>query len=767
MKCIQVWSDVKGQFFSKSFFTNDKEEIKKLFKLYNIEKKLAIGYTINDCPEGVRKKEKIPFCNHLFIDLDFKEKKLIHEYNKVIEFLNKIGLKIHYTLDSLNGYHILVKTKYEDENISKQFLKYLYLNVSTYVDLITWDKSRICRFPESYNYKNSEDKPFKSSYLINNTGNTLTKEEIENNNKIIYSYYEIQNNLNIENEKQIKPKNEFEENIEKATKGFLYEILVNEEIQNYLKSKRGISKNDILFKNLAVFVRHNPEHQELAYEFIEKMDHNKSEFTGWITNKEISTINYNELDKWKTEHNLNLEITRPKLASKLENDEILKNYFIYKISTDSEKYYLIDKKLDIKTIHSSLGIKEYLYQELKKKNFDFSIYMNTNQSLQNYLKQTDIAQSITKQLIQLNCKSYVSELYFPIPKLVVEKDKGEYINTFKESKILSNIFKENNILEPENYIDKFSHIKKLILHLCEYDEKGFDYICEWLSYIIKNPLDKLPTSIIFKGTYGTGKTTLMLMVIEKIFGEQNVNIPNNKTLEKGWGSFMKNVRFVCCEETKIFKGTESFNTIKDYSTNKKITIEEKNKNPEKIDNYSHWFYFTNDENPMPIIRGDRRFSVFSQEEKIEVDLYKKITEEEVINFTKYLLSIEVNKNKVTIPYSNRTRQEQMETNFNYIETFLIELYNFQSLPKFLENINSLLINIINIEEDVVSNKNLYSIYKEWGSHNNIHKIKNERGFSFYLTSKLNIKNIKMKNNLNGKSLKHILRVAQRISLGEL
>ena len=81
-------------------------------------------------------------------------------------------------------------------------------------------------------------------------------------------------------------------------------ILNNDKIKTELAKKQDIQKNDILFKNMAIFLYFNNDYEDKVYNFINKCKYSHSEFEGWFKKASSMSINENELKKWIIDYKL-------------------------------------------------------------------------------------------------------------------------------------------------------------------------------------------------------------------------------------------------------------------------------------------------------------------------------------------------------------------------------------------------------------------------------------------------------------------------------
>ncbi len=183
-----------------SYFSNN-GNVESLISNIKTKNKEGWGVFINFNPLNKEKRgnDFIDRINFIFIDLDNAKKE---DFEKVKLFLDENNILYSYIAESGNGYHILidVEWKVENQQTVKDFIYFLYNNISNTVDKGVNDLARIFRIPESFHYKKDKFQ-LKTLYF-----KELTKEEIKISNKNI---------IKIINQKEMKKESSWEEIINK------------------------------------------------------------------------------------------------------------------------------------------------------------------------------------------------------------------------------------------------------------------------------------------------------------------------------------------------------------------------------------------------------------------------------------------------------------------------------------------------------------------------------------------------------------------------
>jgi putative DNA primase/helicase len=172
----------------------------------------------------------------------------------------------------------------------------------------------------------------------------------------------------------------------------------------------------------------------------------------------------------------------------------------------------------------------------------------------------------------------------------------------------------------------------------------YEYILNWISYLLQNPGSKTETALLVIGEQGTGKNKFFTDVISKLFGRYAIVNENNiNNIIGRFNSSFENKILVICNELQSIDDAKHLNTdcLKSLITDNTCTIESKFVNSPVIDNVSNFIFVSNNYLPIKIENGDRRYVIFktSNEHKNNfeyfADLNKRFTHEfynELYNF---------------------------------------------------------------------------------------------------------------------------------------
>lgn len=151
------------------------------------------------------------------------------------------------------------------------------------------------------------------------------------------------------------------------------------------------------------------------------------------------------------------------------------------------------------------------------------------------------------------------------------------------------------------------HTKNVI---CNGHQELYNYVLDWISFIIKNPNGKTGTVLCITGEQGSGKNTFTIVLQEMLHWYSRVLEDIDHILGR-WNSLMENKKLIIGNEIAAFgEGQKTtWNKFKHLNTEDTITFEEKNEPKRQCENYLNFILVSNNDIIAPIERTDRRFLV--------------------------------------------------------------------------------------------------------------------------------------------------------------
>ena len=165
--------------------------------------------------------------------------------------------------------------------------------------------------------------------------------------------------------------------------------------------------------------------------------------------------------------------------------------------------------------------------------------------------------------------------------------------------------KECNIKMIEPYLN---HIRDII---CDGKEDCYEYVLNWMSYIIQNPMGKTETAIVLLGEPGAGKNTFTNVFAELFGVYSNMNVTNIDDICGKFNTGAVNKKLLVCNELSSVELNKYLNedALKSMITEYTMVVNEKMEKKVTMDNVCNFIFVSNDNNPLIIRDGDRRYVV--------------------------------------------------------------------------------------------------------------------------------------------------------------
>jgi len=383
------------------------------------------------------------------------------------------------------------------------------------------------------------------------------------------------------------------------------------------------------------------------------------------------------------------------------DDEIL----IY--NNQKKNYNTYSKKRAINFLYFELEKKEIcIVSLLKKESFEFD--EDNSEKAKGY-KIKLLNRIFDKEVLLVDNIGYS-----PVDTITFQEDEKTYFNIYKKSKFL---------LEFEKNDHTFENIEKLIMNLVGKKKENYIYFNKWLAWQIKYPLSRLPTSIIFQGEHGTGKTKFCNLVLKNIFAKNFTEI-GQTDINDDYNDFILGKQLIVANE--VIHSDNKFlvpDKLKNFVTDEFLSIKKKFKDTFYARNYSQWIFVSNNQVPLKIEQGDRRYTVFKSKklmdgEELITNLLDNL-DSELAGYLNYLFGLEVNFLEVGKPLHNKEKQDVIEASWNSIDEFYNtakEVGGFDVLNKQYETeeffSNVLAIHKIKVGHAIIS-ASLHNLYKKF------------------------------------------------------
>ena len=179
-----------------------------------------------------------------------------------------------------------------------------------------------------------------------------------------------------------------------------------------------------------------------------------------------------------------------------------------------------------------------------------------------------------------------------------DDDIKDWLNFVKEC-----IANDGNDDTDENYQQKKDEI--------------YNYILNWISFIMQNPDYRTGTAIIIKGLQGTGKGTFTNVLSELLSGYSEKNVTELSEITGKNNSVIENKKLIILNEAKNAGEDRmaNFDGLKSKITDDEVRIEEKFQPRRTVENVCNYIICTNNSFPVKVETSDRRFLVLTTNPK--------------------------------------------------------------------------------------------------------------------------------------------------------
>jgi hypothetical protein len=158
--------------------------------------------------------------------------------------------------------------------------------------------------------------------------------------------------------------------------------------------------------------------------------------------------------------------------------------------------------------------------------------------------------------------------------------------------------------------------KNHILILCDHDVAVAEYFEKWIAQMLQFPAVKSNCPVLISNQ-GAGKGTL-LTLLKKLIGGHKYFESTNPARDV-WGqfnNFMSDSYLVNLNELNKKDTTDSMGFIKGLITDSELSINIKGVSSYKIQSYHHWIITTNNKDPIPTEKDDRRFWIVRSSDEL-------------------------------------------------------------------------------------------------------------------------------------------------------
>ena len=364
----------------------------------------------------------------------------------------------------------------------------------------------------------------------------------------------------------------------------------------------------------------------------------------------------------------------------INNIDLNDNFTITNISSKAEKHMYKTYKEIVEDLSKVIRFVEsnnlmFIIKTYDIHNNKYVISYMTNTNMKEMLKMIKLWNDERKTITAYDAFiAYKSKLTVKGVKFYSNNDK-DIFSIFQG-------FKYNTVENINmSIIDNFLNMIKEVI--ADNNDDIYNYLLDWISYIIQHPGNKTETAIVLKGLQGIGKNTFTDVICELLSGYSENNVNQIGELTGNFNSVLESKMLLVLNELKNCGDDRlaNFDTLKSIITDKTIRINEKNQPRRTSENVANLIFVTNNSYPVKIESGDRRYVVLACNGKYKNNhdywnnMYNSFTPE----FYSHLLTFFINRdisnfNPRIIPMTE-AKQDLIEASRNPVEQFICDYYN--------------------------------------------------------------------------------------------
>lgn len=149
-----------------------------------------------------------------------------------------------------------------------------------------------------------------------------------------------------------------------------------------------------------------------------------------------------------------------------------------------------------------------------------------------------------------------------------------------------------------------SHAKHI---LCNNNDDLFNYFMTWLAHLVQHPATKPGTALLLVSSPGAGKNVFFDIFRDVIGCVHYMLVNNTDRVLSRFNAHLATKLLVVMDEATFDKSHEGAAVMKSLITQTDTVLEKKFTDAMTVKSYERYVLLSNDENPIKIDRGDRRY----------------------------------------------------------------------------------------------------------------------------------------------------------------
>lgn len=144
-------------------------------------------------------------------------------------------------------------------------------------------------------------------------------------------------------------------------------------------------------------------------------------------------------------------------------------------------------------------------------------------------------------------------------------------------------------------------------------EQIYEYILNWMSFVVQNPGKRTMVTFVIKGKQGAGKNTFSDIFAELLSGYSEPNVTKIDELTGKYNDVIENCMFMVLNEIKSARGcyVQDMDALKSIITDPTMRVRGPYEPYRRADNVSNLIIMSNHAKPISVPADDRRFVVLN------------------------------------------------------------------------------------------------------------------------------------------------------------
>jgi hypothetical protein len=172
-------------------------------------------------------------------------------------------------------------------------------------------------------------------------------------------------------------------------------------------------------------------------------------------------------------------------------------------------------------------------------------------------------------------------------------------------------YKYNVLPESQRDSTKYEKFCNHILNvLCGGNQVQYEYMQDWISMLMQNPIAKIGTAPVINAKPGVGKNKAFSDIIDELLDGYSTTITNLDDVIGTFNAIVENKKLIIGNELSSYDANKFLNRqpLKARITDTKMVINDKNiKKRSDVDDYSNYMFISNNNDSIKVDDSDRRY----------------------------------------------------------------------------------------------------------------------------------------------------------------